>query len=157
MGRVIQIDSREHLRERRRIEEGFDKLGVQHICSKLYVGDYCFVDNPLIVVDRKMGLAELANNVTGDHGRFRQELIKAREIGAQLTILCEFSMLAPSSLEDVRKWVNPRLRVSPAAVKGETLYKILRTMGDRYGVQYEFCMKKDTPKKILEILSRERQ
>ena len=48
----IQIDSREHKEERERIEKQLDSLGVQHFVSKLYVGDYCNLDNPRHVVDR---------------------------------------------------------------------------------------------------------
>ena len=37
---VIQIDTREHQHAIKRILEAFDKAGVRHISSKLYVGDY---------------------------------------------------------------------------------------------------------------------
>ena len=35
---------------------------------------------------------------------------------------------------------------------GDVLYKILCTMQRKYGVGFLFCNKKDTGKKILEIL-----
>ena len=53
---TIQIDSREHPKERERIEAQFDALGVKHFSSKLYIADYMNLDNPRHVVDRKKNL-----------------------------------------------------------------------------------------------------
>lgn len=46
-----------------------------------------------------------------------------------------------------------RYVVSAKAVDGEQLYKSLCTIRDRYNVRFEFCNKKDTGKRIIEILS----
>lgn len=40
------------------------------------------------------------------------------------------------------------------AVDGNQLYKSLCTIRDRYNVRFEFCEKKDTGKKIIELLGR---
>ena len=42
--------------------------------------------------------------------------------------------------------------VSAKAVDGNQLYKSLCTIRDRYNVRFEFCEKKDTGKKIIELL-----
>jgi hypothetical protein len=57
------------------------------------------------------------------------------------------------SLEDVPNWDNPRLKVSPLAVSGERLYKILKAMEYTYKVRFEFCTKAQTGKRILQILT----
>lgn len=53
---VIQIDSREKPRAIGKILDEFDRQGVRHFVSKLYVGDYQRLDNSLLVVDRKQNL-----------------------------------------------------------------------------------------------------
>lgn len=55
-------------------------------------------------------------------------------------------------LEDVRGWQNPRLAESPKAVNGERLYKIMLTMSQKYGVQWEFCDRLNTGRKIVALL-----
>ena len=148
----IQIDSREHKEERERIEKQLDDLGVQHFVSKLYVGDYCNLDNPRHVVDRKKDLGEICGNVCQQHERFRAELIRAQEAGIHITILCEHGN-GIKQLEDVYFWDNPRRKVSPKAMQGWRLFEVLSTMSEKYGVDFQFCSKRQTGKRIMEILS----
>ena len=148
----IQIDSREHKEERERIEKQLDSLGVQHFVSKLYVGDYCNLDNPRHVVDRKKDLGEICGNVCQQHKRFRAELIRAQEAGIHITILCEHGN-GIKQLEDVYFWDNPRRKVSPKAMQGWRLFEVLSTMSEKYGVDFQFCSKRQTGKRIMEILS----
>ena len=148
---MILIDSREHQHAIKRILESFDAAGVRHASTKLYVGDYQEVGNGLLVVDRKQNLAEIASNVCQGHERFRNELIRAKEAGIRIVVLCEHGGQI-RSIDDVADWKNPRLRESPNAITGERLYKVLRTISERYGVDFQFCDKKQTGKKIMEIL-----
>lgn len=129
----------------------FEAAGVRVIRTKLWVADYQLFDNPHLVVDRKQNLSELCNNVVQDHKRFRDELIRAQEVGISVVVLVEQGG-AIKSIEDVPNWVNPRLKVSPLAVSGERLYKILKAMEYTYKVRFEFCDKRQTGKRILEIL-----
>lgn len=148
----IQIDSREHKEERERIEKQLDSLGVQHFVSKLYVGDYCNLDNPRHVVDRKKDLGEICGNVCQQHERFRAELIRAQEAGIHITILCEHGN-GIKQLEDVYFWDNPRRKASPKAMQGWRLFEVLSTMSEKYGVDFQFCTKRQTGRRIMEILS----
>lgn len=148
----IQIDTREHASERDRIEAQLDAVGVQHFRSKLYVGDYMSLDNPRKVIDRKKDLGELCSNVTQQHERFRAELVRAKENGIQVIILCEHGGNI-RQLEDVFFWENPRRRHSPKATSGAQLFRSLCTMRDRYGVQFAFCDKRQTGKEIVRLLS----
>lgn len=149
---IIQIDTREHKYELARVQRQLDRLGVKTINSKLYVGDYQSLDNPRLVIDRKKDLGELCSNVCQQHDRFRRELIRAQEAGIQIIILCEHGEDV-GCLEDVYFWENPRLLQSPRAVSGHGLYKSLCTIRDRYDVRFEFCSKRETGKRIMELLS----
>lgn len=162
----IMIDTREKQHAIKRILSEFEKHGIQSISSKLYVGDYMSLDNPRLIIDRKQNLSELCSNVCQQHERFKKELIRAIDAGIQLIILVEHGPDV-KSLEDVFFWQNPRKHevrwrwkdgkrekyiVSARAVDGCQLYKSLCTIRDRYGVRFEFCEKKDTGKRIIEIL-----
>lgn len=160
---IIQIDSREKSRAIKEIVSEFDRQGIKHPVSKLMVGDYMNYDNPRLIIDRKQNLTELCSNVCQDHERFRRELILAKEHGIQLVILCEHGK-GIESLEDVIFWENPRRKkrkkidgkwqdVETRAMTGDVLYKILSTQERKYGVQFLFCTKEETGKRIVEILS----
>lgn len=148
----LQIDSREKQQELDRIIPQLEKCGVQWFKSKLYVGDYQSLDNARLVVDRKHDLQELCSNVCQQHDRFRAELERAKEHGIQIVILCEHGGQI-RCLEDVYFWSNPRKKVSPKAMDGWKLFKVLSTMREKYGVRFEFCDKRQTGKRIVEILS----
>lgn len=162
----IQVDSREHQSEWSRISKQFDELGVKYFRSKLYCGDYQSMDNTRLVVDRKKDLQELCGNVCQQHERFKAELVRAIEQGIKIVILCEHGPEI-KSLEDVWFWQNPRKHkviwktvngqrvrtvMSDKAVDGNQLYKSLCTIRDRYNVDFVFCTKEETGRKIVEIL-----
>lgn len=149
---MIFVDTREHQNAIEGIMDYFDRNGIRHASTKLYVGDYQEVGNGLLVVDRKQSLQELVSNVCQQHERFRAELVRAEEAGIRLVILCEHGS-GIRSLDDVSKWENPRRRTSPHAMNGDRLAKILKTMEVRYGVEFRFCDKRETGQKIVEILN----
>ena len=163
----IQVDSREHKSEWERIKVQFDDLGIDYFRSKLYVGDYQSLDNPRLVIDRKKDLQELCGNVCQQHERFKAELVRAIQSGIKIVILCEHGEDI-KTLEDVYFWQNPRKHkviwktvngkrvktvVSDKAVDGNQLYKSLCTIRDRYNVDFVFCTKEETGRRIVEILS----
>ena len=160
---TIVIDSREKERAIKLIKKYFDDNNIKYISSKLFCGDYQFLSNGNRVVDRKQNLSELCSNVCQDHDRFRRELVLAKENGIQLIILCEHGKDI-TCLEDIIFWENPRGTVrkkvngkwqtlKTKATTGETLYKILTTLQEKYGCEFQFCTKEETGKRILEILS----
>ena len=148
---VIQIDSREKAKAIKKILAEFEKQEVNYYTSKLWAGDYMSLDNPRVIVDRKQNLSELCQNVCQDHDRFRRELVRAQDNGIQLIILVEHGKDI-ESLEDIIFWENPRLKKSPKATTGQTLYNILTTLQRKYGVRFEFCTKEQTGKRIVELL-----
>lgn len=159
---TIQIDSREKQHAIQDILAEFDKQGVNHYTSKLFVGDYMSLDNPRLVIDRKQNLHELCGNVCQQHERFRAEMQRAKENGIKIIFLCEHGRNI-KTLDDVLWWTNPRETYREKVkgvwvikrrkvMQGDTLYKILNTMQNRYGVEFLFCEKKDTGKRIIELL-----
>lgn len=163
----IQIDTREKARAITKIIKYFEEKEIKHFSSKLLVGDYMSLDNPRLIIDRKQNLQELCGNVCQQHERFKKELLRAMDAGIQLIILVEHGKDI-SCLEDVYFWKNPRKHevrwrvvngkrekyvVSDKAVDGEQLYKSLCTIRDRYNVRFEFCEKKETGERIVELLS----
>lgn len=150
---TIQVDTREKARAIEGIIKEFDKQGVTHFSSKLYVGDYVNLENSFSVVDRKQNLLEVCSNVCQQHKRFVNEIKRAKAAGIKIIFLVEHGENI-KSLEDVKNWVNPRLKESPLAVSGERLYKILSTLERTYGVEFRFCDKRNTGKRIIEILGR---
>jgi endonuclease/exonuclease/phosphatase family metal-dependent hydrolase len=81
---TIQVDSREHQHAIQDILTEFNKQGVKHYTSKLFVGDYMSLDNPRLVIDRKQNLHELCGNVCQQHERFRAEMQRAKENGIKI-------------------------------------------------------------------------
>lgn len=149
---IIQTDSREKARAIQKILSEFDKQGIKHFVSKLPVGDYINLDNPRVAIDRKQSLAEVAVNVGQDHARFKRELERAQEYGIHLIFLVEHGGTI-HELDDVQNWNNPRLKEHPLALTGPRLYKIMLTMQNKYGIEWLFCDKRCTGKRIIELLS----
>ena len=147
----IQIDTREKQRAIVKVLGEFDRQGVKHVSSKLYVGDYMSFDNPRLIIDRKQNLFEVCNNVCQQHDRFISEIKKANDIGIKLIFLVEHGGKV-KSLDDVAEWNNPRLKTSPLAVSGQRLHKILSTIQKNYNVEFLFCDKRNTGKRIIELL-----
>ena len=152
---IIQIDTREKPKAIQRILKDFKEHDVKFFSSKLYVGDYMNPKKPDVVVDRKQNLSEICANVgsnAAEHERFRAEIQRANEIGIKVIVLIEHGR-GYTSLNDVKFWQNPRLKESPKATSGDKLYKILRTMCDKYDMEVTFCEKDETGRRIRELLS----
>ena len=147
----IIVDTREKPRAIVRIMKTFDVEGVEVIRRALPFGDYCDPDRPDIVIDRKQNLLEVAGNLVQDRARFLREVERAHRAGARLIILVEHSSRI-KTLDDVIMWNNPRLKVSPLAVDGPRLFRIMHAMGNRYGFEWAFCDKVHTGRRIIEIL-----
>ena len=149
---LILEDTRQQAKKHESKHKWFAENGVKVERCRLYVGDYTLPTDQSICIDTKADLQELCGNVCQQHERFRAELVRAQEAGIQLVILCEHGGDI-KSLEDVYFWQNPRRRTSPGAISGQRLFKILNTMQEKYGVRFEFCDKRQTGRRIVEILT----
>lgn len=136
MLRIIE-DTRQQIGQHDIKAKYFDDVGVMVHRCKLPVGDYALF--PTVSVDTKKNMAEIAANIGGkEHGRFREECKLAKAFGCRLIILVE-NEDGIRSIDDVTRWVNPRLKRDRRSITGERLAKAMRTMSDRYGVQFMFC------------------
>jgi hypothetical protein len=106
----------------------------------------------MVVIDRKKDLQEVAGNVTKDHERFVRELELARELGYKMIVLVEEPGI--DKLVDVCSWYNWRKKKNPRAINGKTLYKIMLTMRDKYGFEWEFTTKQKCGERIVELLEK---
>jgi ERCC4-type nuclease len=142
---IYCLDSREKKNEH--IKAYFDRHDIPYIVKKLDVGDY-MIDGGTISVDRKRSLDELSTNLTNpqDKKRFMREVRRAREAGIQLVVLCEHGGKI-KCLQDVAGW---RSEFSP--VTGRALLDRMYKLSVSYGVRFEFCSKRSTGKRIVEIL-----
>jgi len=60
---------------------------------------------------------------------------------------------AIKDIESVRMWQNPRLKTSPKAITGARMAAVMESMAAKYGIEWQFCAKSQTGKRIVEILS----
>lgn len=148
---IIITDSREKSHIIGRILDYFDREGIKHHSSKLIVGDYMNMDNAKLSVDRKFSLSELANNLTNDSGRFMREVRLAKELGIHLVVLCEHGGWC-KSIRDVKDWHNPMQGKIPYAISGKELMERIYKVHIAYGVDFLFCDKRCTGRRIVEIL-----
>ena len=147
---IIQVDTREKDRAIKKIIAEFDRREIKYISSKMFVGDYCDLSNPLVIIDRKQNIAELAQNATSQHDRFKRELLRLDEIGGKMYILVEqdkIDGIKIQSLEDVMMW-KPRF----GKIIGLQIYRILSAWQHKHNIEYVFCSKANTGKEIIRLL-----
>lgn len=152
--KILLIDTREKPRAILKIQEYFKLNHIRTDRTKLYVGDYQFLQNPYIVVDRKQNIAELAKNCTVDSQRFKAELERAREAGVTVVVLVEQNRYVDRKvpihvrgISDLIRWTNPH-----STIRGEQIFRILSGWVNKYPLRIEFCDKRSTGKRIIEIL-----
>ena len=168
---TIIEDTSQKIGQHNNISEWCAANGVKLIRQKLNVGDY--QTPPRVAVDTKKGMAEIYQDLIGEHERFRAECIRAQEDGIKLIILIEEEEI--SCLEEAEHWKNPRQKkwerdnafIARAQAKGKMLnHKIpkppvssdrlvgmMRAMEMKYGVKWFFCHPDKTGETIYSILS----
>lgn len=147
---VLLEDTRNKVGKHKNVQAYCDKHGIELVRKCLDVGDYMLPDGK-ISVDTKKDLSELSTNLTNpqDKKRFMREVKRAREQGIQLVVLCEHGGKI-KTLADVAQWKSD---YSP--VHGRALLDRMYKLSVSYGVRFEFCSKRSTGKRIVEILEGE--
>lgn len=148
--RVIIEDTRQQPTKNAHIRLQLEKLGYKVERSKMYVGDYQFADSGKVVVDTKKDLQEVCGNLTQQHERFKEECVRAKEAGIRLVILIQDPRIL--SLNEVPSWYNWRLKQNKFALTGKKLYRIMATMVERYGVEWQFANRANVGERIVDIL-----
>jgi hypothetical protein len=134
-----------------------------------------------VTIDTKQNLSEVYTNLIGrSHERFKDEAILAQKNSIRFVVLIEHGY-GINSLEDVKQWKNPRIKeycqkygisttgdfdaeiadfVSHGGIKppvsSAQLAKTMQTMAEKYGIEWRFCNKWETGRRIVEILGGER-
>lgn len=151
---MLLVDSREKPKAIKSILKEFEREGVPYSVTKLFIGDYQDYGNPFLIIDRKQSIQELAANCTRDHDRFKRELERAKSVGARLVILVEQNRykdrdkwIHVDSLEDIMLWSSPH-----TTIRGEKVFRVLRAWMSKYDIDVQFCDKRQTGRRILEII-----
>lgn len=154
MSKLLIIDSREKPKAIKNIIKTFDEAGIEYETSKLLFGDYMDYSRPNLVIDRKQNIAELAKNCTVEAQRFKNELERAQRANSRLVILVEQNRykdrdewVKVEQISDLIMWSNPH-----TSIRGEKVFRVLSSWVAKYDLGVEFCDKRVTGKRIIEIL-----
>ena len=147
---VIIEDTRNKPDKNKHIRKQLESLGYKVERCKLYCGDYSYATNQSVCIDTKADLQEVCGNLTQQHERFQAECIRAKEAGIRLVILIQDPRI--QSLNEVPSWYNWRLKKNRLALTGKKLYRIMATMVERYGVEWQFTTRDKIGERIIDIL-----
>lgn len=163
---ILLSDTRQQVGKHNNIERYCATHGIQVVRKCLSVGDYMISEdgeNPCgsVSVDTKFAIMELCKDImSSDHRRFRSECIRAKEQGITLIVLTEEEPpYGRVDLWEVPRWKtngkfhrigDPMTRADP-----RTFRKILDTMTEKYGVQFRFCARSQTPATVIKYLKGE--
>ena len=148
---VIVEDSRNQIGKHKNINAYLESVGVRVLRSKMIVGDYTLPADQRICIDTKKDMIEVSQNIFQDHKRFKAECQLAKDCGIHLVVLIEDNTVA--NWDELLKWTNPQPNRSALTPNGERCYKVMKAMEYSYGVEFQFCKKNDTGKRILQILT----
>ena len=132
------------------------------------------VNDIKIAVDRKNSINEICTNLCSsqrEHERFREEAITAQKAGAKFYVVIE-NTEGVKSLDDIRKWSNPRLHRynkinymhrlgkwqnvknsgSRPPCDNIRLMKTMYTMAQKYSINWVFVSPYESAEKIVELL-----
>lgn len=144
---MIVCDTREKKNEH--ILRYLDFWNIPYRVEKLDTGDYLDDVRPNVVIDRKQNLAELCGNLfSDDKGRFWREVRRAKTDRIRLIFLIEQGGKF-KTLQDVPQWKSRFTKIT-----GYQLYNEMCRCHIAYGVEFWFCDKRSTGKKIVEILAK---
>lgn len=152
--KYLLIDTREKPRAIQSILKTLEESNIVYESTKLLFGDFMDWNRPQIVIDRKQNIAELAKNCTVEHDRFKREMEKAKKAGATLVILVEQNRyksgdkwIHVDDISDLLLWDSPH-----TTIRGEKVFRVLRSWQSKYPIRVEFCDKRSTGKRIIEII-----
>ena len=136
------------------------------------------VNDIKIAVDRKNSIDEICGNLCSsqkEHERFREEAITSQKAGCKFYVLVE-NTEGIKSIDDIRKWSNPRLhrynkvnymhrlgkwqnvhnKGSKPPCDNIRLMKTMYTMSAKYSITFVFCSPYESAEKIVELLTGEK-
>ena len=142
---MILCDTREQ--KNKHILDYFKRKGISFVEHKVDTGDYMNTDNMTITIERKKDLEELSGNLKSkDTSRFWREIRRSKKEGIKMIILCEHGGKI-HSIKDVAKWKSKYTRVT-----GRQLMEEMYRAHISYGIEFLFCDKRSTGRRIAELL-----
>lgn len=143
---MVIVDSRE--KKNSHILKYFISHDIEYVVQKMNVADYQIQGKDYLVIDRKQNLEELSRNLTNrsDHSRFWKEVRRAKENNIKMIVLCEHG----GQIKDIKSVANWNSKYSP--VSGRHLMEEIYRVHIAYGVDFLFCDKRSTGRKIIELL-----
>lgn len=166
---IFQHDTRDKVGKHSNVSDGLTAMGHEIVRSKLYVGDITLLNNQSTCIDLKQNLNEVESNLIQQHDRFRRECERARSAGIRLVVLIEDETV--DGIDGVARWGNPRykrwMRLNEAhkagrmlhvkiparpPIKGSNLHRIMVTMSERYGIEWQFARHDEVAQRVCEIL-----
>lgn len=164
---MIIEDTRQQARKHNNIEKWMAAHGVDFAprAAALPFGDY-MLEGSNVSIDTKKDVQEVAGNIGRDHARFVRECDRASAEGYRLIILVE-EHPEYADRSKLYGWVsyvcrrcrrcNPlrdkgckKYRSKP--MNGPTVARIIGRLEEDHGVRFEFCAKRDTARRICELL-----
>ena len=143
---MIICDTRE--KKNQHIIQYFEQREIPYRIAKLDTGDYMDEDNGHLTIDRKQNLDELCQNLfSPDRSRFWREVRRSKAERIKMIVLIEQGGRI-KALKDVPQWRSKYTRVS-----GYSLYNEICHCHIAYGVEFLFCDKRSTGKRIVELLA----
>lgn len=143
---MYYFDTRE--RKNQHILDYFDRHNIEYEIRKLDTADYWNDENPNVLIDRKQNLNEVAQNLCSpDSSRFWREMRRSCSEKKKMIILVEHGPNI-KSLADVSSWTSKYSKISGSRLQAE-MYRV----GIAYNIQFEFCSKRSTGKRIMELLT----
>lgn len=142
---MIICDTRE--KKNQRVLQYFEAHKIPYIEQMLETGDYMDSEKMDTTIDRKQNLGELLRNMCSpDRSRFWREIRRAHNEGIRFIILCEHGGNY-KEIKDVAGYRDPYSKVS-----GRELMNRMYAAQIAYGVEFMFCDKKSTGRRIVELL-----
>ena len=142
---MIICDTRE--KKNAHILQYFDQHGIEYAIRKLDTGDYMSTSRDRLTIDRKQDLSEICGNLCSpDKSRFWREVRRAKAERVKMIVLIEHGG-AFKTLKDVPQWRGKYTKVT-----GYQLYNEMCRCSIAYGVDFLFCDKRSTGRRIAELL-----
>lgn len=142
---MIICDTREKANQK--ILQYFKTQKIPYAEQKLETGDYMLSERMDTTIDRKRNLGELLKNMCSpDKSRFWREIRRSQKEGIRFIILCEHGGRY-KTIQDVAGYKDRYSKVS-----GRELMNRMYAAHIAYGVEFLFCDKRSTGRKIVELL-----
>lgn len=141
---VIIQDTREKTAKKHYLYKYFKSHDIEIIREKLDVGDYMLPNGKLSIDLKGGGLLELGNDLYADKKAFFKKYRKCYEQKIKLVVLIEEDI---PDLVALAMWKNEHTKLT-----GREIMELMHIVKVSYGVEFQFCKRKETAERIVNIL-----